>query len=141
MAISITCPAEAQIYLRSVLNTYPPHGLAALVQTFMRENRITEQRIREVAQTKRVTLTAVVRALMIKKYPDLKPLWVAHTPTPAQLEGILGRTMAPNIQINKSFATALGILSALLKDPDSGQVKRRARELLEKNASLIPEED
>jgi hypothetical protein len=132
VAISITCPAEAQMYLRGVLLTYPPHGLAALVQAFLKGNKISEQKIREVAAAKRVTLTAVVRALMLQKYPDLKPLWPARVATPAQLAGILGRTLPPNMQANAALQTAVSILAALVEDRDNGQAMRRAREFLAK---------
>jgi hypothetical protein len=88
MAVSITCPPAAQMHLRTVLLTYPPHGLSALVSAFLHAEKLTERKIREVAAFRGVTLTMVVRALMVKRYPELKPLWPAPKHTSAQIDGI-----------------------------------------------------
>jgi hypothetical protein len=129
MAIAITCPAEAQMYLRTVLTTYPPHGLAALVAAFMRDNNLPERKIRDIAAARKVTITMVVRALMVQKYPALKPLWPPHKPTPAQVEGIIRRTKLPSD--TKSVAQlAASLMQRLLEDPDDGHAKRHAREFV-----------
>jgi hypothetical protein len=132
MAVSITCPPAAQMHLRTVLLTYPPHGLSALVSAFLHAEKLTERKIREVAAFRGVTLTMVVRALMVKRYPELKPLWPAPKHTSAQIDGIKRRTLSP-VEVRSDSQVAAAIMQRLLDNPDDGRAKRRARDYINKH--------
>jgi hypothetical protein len=136
MAISITCPIEAQIVLRTKLLTYPPHGLGALVAAFMQTHKIPERKVRELALTHKLTITAVVRKLMVSKYPELLEVWPARAPTQAQLEGILSRTKSPD---DGKLLKANTCLENLLRDPHNKRFQNTARVYLASQGIVVPQ--
>jgi len=128
MPITITCPPQAQTFLRSKLNTYPPHGLGALTSVYLRDNKVSEERVRALASSRGTTITNIVRGLMCHTYPELKTLWPVSKPTAAQLAGIARRTKDP---VDTRLQRAVDVIVSLLDDPDNGHLKRRAREFVE----------
>jgi hypothetical protein len=103
---------------------------------FLSDNRITEQKVRELAVVKGITLSAVVRGLMCHKYPQLKPEWPLSSRTPAQIAGAAKRSRSPDTQ---ELTRAVELLTALLSDPDNGRTKASARAFVDKHqiAALV----
>ena len=136
MALTISCPASAQIVLRSLISTSPPHSVEALTRTFLVDIKVTEQKVRELAHTKRITLSAVVRGLMCSKYPELKQHWPLSKQTPAQIEGIAKRSRSPD---GAELKRALELLSNLLSDRHNMRAHTAARTLLATHGITAPD--
>jgi len=135
MALTISCPAAAQLYLRGVIFTPPPHSVESLTRTFLADIRVTEQKVRELAHTKRITLSAVVRGLMCAKYPELRAHWPLSKQTPAQIAGIAKRTRSPD---GSDLKRALELLRQLLSDVSNRKTHSTARAFLAKHGIDAP---
>ena len=135
MALTISCPADAQLLLRTLIATPPPHSVEALTRTFLVENKFTEQKVRELAHIKRITISAVVRGLMCAKYPQVKPHWPLSKHTPAQIEGIARRSRSPD---GAELKRALELLRMLLSDLNDRRAHNSARVFLAKHGIDAP---
>jgi hypothetical protein len=122
--------------LRDLISTHPPHSVEALTRTFLADIHITEQKVRELAHTKRITLSAVVRGLMCNKYPELKQHWPLSKQTPAQIEGIAKRSRSPD---GAELKRALELLSGLLSDRHNMRTHNAARTFLAKHGIAAPD--
>lgn len=136
MALTISCPIDAQIMLRDLLNTHPPHSVESLTREFLAASKLTEQRVRELAYTKRTTISAIVRGLMCHKYPQLKPVWPLSKHTPAQIEGIAKRSRSPD---GAELKRALELLQKLLSDLNDRRAHNAARVFLAKHGITAPD--
>jgi hypothetical protein len=130
MSLTISCPHAAQLLLRELYVTPSPHSVEALTRAFLSDSRITEQKVRELAVIKGITLSAVVRGLVCHKHPHVKPAWPLSNRTPAQVAGAAKRSRSPNTQ---DLQRAVELLSKLLSDPDDGRTKAAARAFVDKH--------
>jgi hypothetical protein len=131
MAVTIDLPLEVYYYLKPRIWVPEPHSAPMYVTAFMRDKRITEAKLRARAQFERITLTSAFRAYLVEAYPDVAPLWPVPSRSQAQIDGIARRTKPPTV--DPDLAKALGFIARLLDNPNDGQLKRRAKELLDKH--------
>jgi hypothetical protein len=127
MSMTISCPHQAQTKLRELLNTTPPHSVEQIVSVFLARNKLTESGIRKLAADKGLTLSGVMRSIMIARYPELKPLWPKPNHTPARLAGFTGRVRKPA----NPNADLVKHLLVYLNREENGQSERRAREFVQ----------
>lgn len=126
MSLTISCPTAAQLALRELVPTHPPHSVEALVKTFLVSVGMTEQRVRELALAKQMPLSGIMRGLIISKYPQIKELWPKPTHSVARIAGFAGRSRSTAAPLSEASRH----LAVFVNNMDDGQTRRRAREFL-----------
>lgn len=116
--------------LRTLIQTPPPHSVEAITRAFLSSVGVTEQKVRELAYTKRITLSAAVRGLMCHKYPQLREHWPLSKLTEAQLAGIAKRSRSPD---GSDMRRSLDIIAGLVENPHDGKRRRYAVDFLRKH--------
>ena len=136
MPLSISCPPDAQLALRDLIPTYPPHSIEAITSAFLRESGITERRVRELALAKQLPLSGVLRILILKKYPQIAPLWPKPAHTRAQVEGFAARSRSPLASQN----TTLKHLALYVNREETGRGIKAAKDHLLANGYELLED-
>ncbi len=131
MALSITCPYDAQLLWHAkVLGAYRS-SLEFLVATFLRNEGLTEVAVRERAERDGTTVTEAVRRYAVKVYPELEPLWPERKLTPRQLLAISQRTKNPADV--SDHMKVLSVLASMVEDPHNMRTRNVAIRLLAKH--------
>ena len=124
MALTISCPTAAQLALREIIPTHPPHSVEALTKGFLQSIGVTERRVRELAAAKQLPLSGIVRGLVVAKHPHIKELWPKPAHSVARIAGYAGRSRSASVGTDQ----ALKHLLVYLNREETPQTVRRARE-------------
>lgn len=131
MTMTISCPTAAQLALRGVIPTYPPHSVEALTKGFLASINMSEQRVRELALAKQLPLSGIVRGLVLAKYPHIKEHWPKTVHSAAKIAGFAGRSRSPAVPLSE----AMRHLLVYVNREETPQSTRRARDFLTANGA------
>lgn len=139
MALSITCPYDAQLLWHAkVLGTYPG-SLELVVSNFLRDQRLAESDVRLRAERDCTTVTEAVRRYAVKVYPELEPLWPERKLTPRQLLAITRRTKNP--ADTDEHKRTLALLADIAIDPHNRRVRNTVLRHLAKHGISVDPKD
>jgi len=132
MKIRFTCPVEAQLKLKEIYHYVPGNRTPdVILEQFARENGYVESYFRNAATIENITISEAVRRVFVKKHPQLAQVWPERARTVAQLAHAK-RLAAKAHQHPVEILKACDHIDALLLKRDDAQVRRRAREFVEK---------
>lgn len=137
MALSITCPYDAQLAFHAKILGSQRGSLEVVVQTFLRNHAISEAAVRQRAARESTTITNAVRRYVVEKYPDMAELWPERRLTANQVLGIARRSKNPN-DVDEHKRT-LQILASLTADPHNRRTRNTARNHLDRYGVKLPD--
>jgi hypothetical protein len=119
-----------------LLPVYGPGSADVLFAAFCRSQGITDRTIRAKALADETSITEACRRMLMQYHPDVYTLWPSKRMSPALVKAT-ARRIAAAPEEDSELTRACKYIMKLIKNPDHGHTKYRAREFAEKHLQRL----